>query len=693
MEVVTELQRLLDQYHLAEYYREFMFARHRLAAGRLSKALVKRYLQRARDLAVELERVPRHKFRVPTEDQLHAAGRPPITIGHVQGRPELRVGPNLHDRSGAILVAGAAGTGKTVLTCRLSTAFAEFPQFLIDEKSDSFAHLRTVLPASIWITLDDTPCFGLNPPRGVSSRTWIGVLAECFAANAGLLASKAVLAEVLAWLVESLNPEGGHELWPDIQLIVDVLSAASYAFAKKDDYTKSLLQKLVEAARALGPVARTFRGLDVDDLTRSQRVILGVKSLQPLWVRAFVTDLLKLQIFHGRMARGVRTNQTEVLIAHDEADWVASRAINAQHGGSSPTGRLLEQGRELGISPIIGVHAIGNVSADILTNTTTTIIFSLADADSLREVDRMLMLEGGARCCPSLSPGQAIYRETRSSWPEPTLIQVDNYSMNADGVPPAVDVLLGIIPARPLGELPQVRQRLKQLRDRNRIETAAAVAAPAPEEIRAPVELSKNAVAALEAWAADPWRPIARIWEQLGIEKATKAHELIFGELLELKFIELKEARIGRATNAFMEPTVAGWEFLKSTLRGKRGRGGIVHCSIAHAICAIERRRGHDAEVEFVVPGTTHAADVGVQRVTGEIFLYEVVDEASDNLDHHLVAAFLASTAVTSVTIVTLQRKFQPALQKKLAADPLIAPLLDRVQWAEADKFILRRRS
>ncbi|GEM_PF-2652814 len=204
-------------------------------------------------------------------------------------------GPHLSDRVEHWAVAGTTGFGKTVTLRGLALALDALGRaLLVFELKRDCADFVQRLARCVRVRAGQGAWFGLQAPAGVADRDWAMVLAAILAARCGLKHATTSLARMLTWLVEQLNRAAVRgRLWPDVQLLCDVAVAAPSAkFAAKEDYERSSIQVLDGVAHALGPFARTFRGIDLEQfLAQGTSVVVDLSTLEPpaQWV---VIDVL-----------------------------------------------------------------------------------------------------------------------------------------------------------------------------------------------------------------------------------------------------------------------------------------------------------------------------------------------------------------------------------------------------------------
>jgi hypothetical protein len=142
---------------------------------------------------------------------------------------------------------------------------------------------------------------------------------------------------------------------------------------------------------------------------------------------------------------------------------------------------------------------------------------------------------------------------------------------------------------------------------------------------------------------------------------------------------EFEEIRLGRANVLLIGITEQGWESLGDSPPTGCGRGQLAHQHIAHWVMMVGKKRGCQAELEWIVPGTNHPTDVVWLSPDSRRRAFEIVVTCEENLESHIQACFAQSNAVDELTIVVTQKAFAQALEQKLHALPAVVPFLNRI--------------
>ncbi len=236
------------------------------------------------------------------------------------------------------------------------------------------------------------------------------------------------------------------------------------------------------------------------------------------------------------------------------------------------------------------------------------------------------------------------------------------------------------IEAKRLADLPEVQSSLNERIASMR--TTRLKAAPATSGALPP-----HSHALLHAAAVHPFTPVARLWERAGRVPSPEGQMAARRALEAARMAEFEELRISRCNMLFIGVLDLGWAFLGRTPPQGEAGGGVGHSTLATWVAWDARKQGDEAVLEWPVPGTSHIADV-MRRHNGEHHVNEIVVTCTSNLKSHLKACFLESDVVTTCTIVLLQKAIRDKVRVHLAADPEVAPLLDRVCFEIAQTYL-----
>lgn len=176
-------------------------------------------------------------------------------------------------------------------------------------------------------------------------------------------------------------------------------------------------------------------------------------------------------------------------------------------------------------------------------------------------------------------------------------------------------------------------------------------------------------------------------WRRCG-SPSPAAKEKAIARLLALKLIAAEEIRLGKRNCLLVEATTEGRQLVGGTAPKRKGRGGPAHRFLSECIAAAEQRAGHQAQTEWVLPGTNHPCDVGV-RDGNQWHVYEVVVDCETNLIAHLKACFLDSKVVATVTVVATQKSILERLEDLVSAELPLMPFRSRIKFEPAERYLI----
>lgn len=679
-----ELVELIQEHDLSRDHSELIYVLRDAQRGAISNSMADFYIAHIEELLEERRRVPVHLFEIPSDDELNADGAPDVVLGHVRGCDDVPFGLRLQERARTIVVAGNAGSGKTTLVRGAIEAVCDLakqrnrpiPMLVFDSKAREYGGMRRLLGGA-WkhYSVHVGSWLGFNAPAGVPSQVWINHISTLFAAAAGVNFGTSVLAEAMTTALQSTGR------WPTLRTLINTINRNPKRFSKKEAYAQTVGHQGSAAVLASEGLFDTNQGIDADLLiSAGESAVFDIGNIQPPFLRMFIVWLIVAQVLVARMHRGHRVDGTECLIVVDEADQIVSEQMEARFpDGISPLGVLAQHGRELGVSGIIGLHALGNASRAILTNATCHFMFNFSDAQSIQEASRTLLVPRGAeQIFPALRPGECVCRLAQTSWPMPFLgtarfiapdrsIATPNYEL---GIP----IAAGTERAQPSQTTPVPTT------------SVAASACANPFVLTGSAQPSELAHKLLSAWALHPFTPIVVLWKSIGTvtDAAAVAARV---ELSKLTLAEFTDWRIGKKNLGLMVPTAAGWECLNRTAPILHGGGGIEHRHAEQWIARVGSLRGYKVRMEAKSPGSSHRVDTIWQK-DGHARAFEVIVTCDSNLPDHLRACLIQSTAIQRVTIIA-GTQIELQKQRMMIEDtPDLAPVLDHIDYESIDIYL-----
>jgi hypothetical protein len=525
---------------------------------------------------------------------------------------------------------------------------------------------------------------GLQPPRGVIVDVWIHIICTLIAVRGGLIASASTLTSMMRTVVGFLNRHGSDTpiIVSDFGLLKEVAEfVPHYLWAGKVEYLKSLIQILAAIADNC-PYFRAFSGLDLDRdvISQGKSCVIEIPTLYPAWLRLFVIDLLIAQILYSRLHRRHKVDTTEVIIYFDEADadvsFISSDAAYAD--AYSVLAQLLRMGREYGIMVVIGTGTLGGMSKFISSSFQYKFFFNVSEGDQILHANRNLLLpHGGEAMLRNLDSGQCIVQQTQLGWSHPMWCEVDYVA--PDRKRDAIEYdSHPFIPSKCLDELPELQSFLKGL-----------LAQRARGNIRRDSAASKHARKFLNVAILHPFKPVARLWSDVGTNIRSATQAKVRAELEAAKLARYADPRLSRRKVLLIWPEDPAYELFGHRPPKHRGHGDIEHTHYCNWINMVGQAEGYRTKMEALIRGTNHLADV-IWQVGEELWAFEVISKCHQNIIGHLTASFIQSDTVSIVSIVAPQKCVLEQVRKLVHEEMSLAPYEHRIQYELVEVYMER---
>jgi hypothetical protein len=397
---------------------------------------------------------------------------------------------------------------------------------------------------------------------------------------------------------------------------------------------------------------------------------------------AVVAELIIAQLLLPRIYQRL-TKAPPVMVVIDEADYLCSERLGASYPeGYSCSGLLAKQGRGFQVSGCFSVSLLGRVSDFITNNSTYFFTYMQPNYQALAEAAKtLLMRPEGAPLLGSLPTGVCVYRDAQGPCSFPMLARMD-LNPGSDMRRPDHFDQHPFVPDMPLSELPDVLEALRTTAvTQNREQRDDA-----REEQLAQHDLPDLSRKLLDLASVYPFMPVGRLWGKLGdVSPETKVKAR---KRLELeKLAEFVVARCGSHSRQLMFPTEKGWQLLGKNQPSGLGKGKLPHRSFCHWLRDWHVGQGHKVDLEWLVPGTQHSADLAY-TVNGVTHCIEVIVDCVENITSHLQACFVKSSAVASVTIVVAQKAMLKGIQAKVASETSLFEYMSRIRFDVIDPYV-----
>ncbi|MBN1510074.1 MAG: hypothetical protein JW955_24725 [Sedimentisphaerales bacterium] len=684
---------LVRYWHLADRHAHIRRLCELAEYGLLTEEVAEAQLYAIRPRIEEQMRRPNFLHRAPEFEELYPHGPPDIVIGKLEENEEVPVGLSLKGPCHCIF-AGQTGYGKTTAIRVLILKVVEYnrlhpdrPVYLviIENKAGDFSDIRELIgDRCVHYDLHEQALMGLNPPRTVSPSIFVNDLFLCFCSRTGLRFSSVTLIEEFMFLLSEMNRgRAGDLICPDFNNLLDLsMLAPPGTFSSKTEYDLSQQQILHGLRQASGRLYCCSNGLDLErDVFQKGKwaVVLSMVQISPPWLRSFVQDSLKLQLLHGRMARGYRPGRTDCLFIGDENDpYVSKKAEEAFPSDMGICSRMFRMGRQFGLGDVLGLGQMGLAAPHVLGSAAYYFIFHLQHSTDVAQAAATLALTRGAESIlTSLDRGEYVAR-LPGTWSHAVLCQGE-YVESSAVVAPEPDPSPAS-PSRSFEEFPDMMQTLGKRvaeQEKNRLR----------QRKMKKFRRSKTAGQILRVLADHPNRTVAELSRLITPPPSREALEKALSELEEEELVEIEPVRVSRTTQRFIELTAKGYEAVGASPPKKHGRGGVAHRCVSHRVAEWASRHGYRSCLEWLVPGTSHHADA-MWSIDSQNWAAEVAIDCLDNLVHHVRCCLVSSDKVHRMVIVAPQKQTLSELRGRIESEESLSGCLDRLLYETIDTYM-----
>jgi len=699
---VNRLYRLIKQYRLdIRHAKELGYIVRRIESGRMRPQQARRWLKRRKFRRWIADQVREGNYlpAAPTPADLKLDDRVrDIVIGRSIEQPESPI--HIAVRSGVshVLIVGKPNSGKSVTLRRYFKKLHDFgqrnPQFKVqivfcDLKRDVNNPETLFGDDFIHITIHDPSKlrFALNGPPGVLSRAWGATLSDVLANRLGLIVSRTCLSAVYNWVLPILNPSPipGQPLKPpSLKLILDILvNSPASCWGEKIDYIRTLVQKLSALLVDAGGLFDADTGFEINSvLAQGKHCIIDMADFDPPYLRYLIIDLLFKQTMSYRIHNHLKTDRTQICLGADEGDFIFSPQAQAAYADSlspgSAGGRLL---REYGIQLVVSASSPQRLDPYFVTGVTYSIVHCSVDAESIRLLQRTLLLElETEKLLPALKPGDCIFREAGGAYPYPWLGKIDfiepdhaQKSRPYDSVP--------FTEARGLDDLPEVQEALER-----RIAEKSTLRSRQSPKKKTPGGLQKTDRTFLSYLSLHEFEPDYRLFKRMG-SPSPETQKRILKRLTDKGLIETALVQT-RPRVRIARPTEACWKYLDAKSKYKPLRGGIVHTFLCRWTQWLYLKRGcQECACEQPYPNSSGIGDVRA-KIKGKLHYAEIVVDCYSNVAKHVRSCFIDSDQVEDLTIVTLLKSEHAKITTILCSEPDLVFHINRVSFMTAGEIL-----
>lgn len=239
-------------------------------------------------------------------------------------------------------------------------------------------------------------------------------------------------------------------------------------------------------------------------------------------------------------------------------------------------------------------------------------------------------------------------------------------------------------PSKPILEIPQVRQYIERFKADKGKSGKDSKAKPDPHK--------ELAIKLLKIAAENPYVPVNRLFKTIGDDYHYTVQQKVRELIENAGLAKFEEPRIGRSNILLCELTDSGYESINYPIpKHRKGRGGIAHRHYSNWVKAHFEKSGYEAQIEFVIPGTNHPADVGV-KMENKWHVFEICVTAFDNVLSHIEAA-LSSDEAECLTIITSTDVDMKKLKKELKSRLVLMQYAEKLKFDVIGNYMLKEIS
>ena len=570
-----------------------------------------------------------HPFETPRLRDLATVpgdGRGELDLGTVLGssvRARYTINENVLTRH--VLVTGETGAGKTTFFYNLLTDLT-VPTWVFDRKSDYRHLLRNnadliVLP---WTQIRINP---LRPPPGTRPRTWAQSFHEVFGDAYDLLGpSQHYLLPHLIELYEDIGISVDEHItadenrFPTIMELIQYLDEHGQKGMSQSGYKDRIHSRLRSLPAATGDLFDCRVGHSLISLLE-QDVVFEVGELGSAH-QDFLMEFLLTWVYRYRAGQQERGDTLRHVFLADEGKRLFSVFKERSDAKGVPQiDEVTTQLREFGEALIVGDQEPDKLTASLVANTHTKILFPVRDADQYDRIARSMDLSRRQRKHGrKMEIGQAVVQVGSG---DAMAVQFQDYPLRKD-----------VSDEEVRDRMQETWTQLAYSPVDNDIIGSTEQASSEPlqsglDENRSEPDLSGNEEELLRDIVENPFNTHLERYN-LFSESSPSQGITAKNNLLDAGLIQEYSTVDESGERKLLELTTEGKNHLQSqgVEVSYRGRGGVVHRYWQHRICELFRENGYDAEIEG------DDADVAVSVDGGRIAIEVAMRDRTRELRH-----------------------------------------------------------
>lgn len=596
-----------------------------------------------------------HPFPSPNDDALPLGGAPFSRIVRMDGTlgPWVPLATDVMDRYPHILMAGAAGSGKSWTVCHTiqNLTLSGFGSLILDTEGE-YSNLTLYLPEDLCWVFDDMT-FKRNPLQplpGEERRRTYGRVKRVFREMFLRDGSINLLGEKLVDMVGA----GGQAA--TLYSLLGQLGRERYRLdSRRGQYLESLKNRLGNVVEFVN-IYDCREGFDIRVWLRPGCIVLRLTALSDELRDFVVNDLVATIQDWTQENPGLGLRLVMVI---DEAHRFFAPGKAARYDLGDPI--LIDAARTLrkrGVNLILSTQVFRDLPVAALANISTFLIFRTSEGSCIRAIGQALSLSSEQmEYLPKLGERRAVMKHPLI--PDPFIVEIPELDfsqrISEQEIQERMAPILQSLRWVPRGVVEEANNDGADGRTGARRHKGQDVASP-----------PKGELDYLESIARNPFVPVTERDRKLGL--TTYKGNKLRKDFCERGLIEIHHVDTGKKGGiTLVEITSKGWEMLeryKVNVKKPAGKGGLVHSYWAHQLQKwfMENYPGCKATIEKMVDGK--AVDVGVEiekrKIAIEIMITGSEDNALVNIGKDLEVGF------DEVVIVCQDEKIGRSLQKKI---------------------------
>jgi hypothetical protein len=596
-----------------------------------------------------------HPFPSPDDDELPPGGIPFVRMVRMDGTlgPWVPLPTGVMDRHPHILIAGAAGAGKSWTVCHTiqNLTLSGFGSLVLDTEGE-YSNLMLYLPDGLCWVFDDMT-FKRNPLQplpGEEQRRTYGRVKRVFRETFLRDGSINLLGEELVSIVDAAGQVA------TLYSLLGQLGRAKYRLdSRRGQYLESLKNRLGNIVEFVS-IYDCREGFDIRVWLRPRCMVLRLTALSDELKDFVVNDLVAtIQDWtQENPGSGLR-----LIIVIDEAHRFFAPGKAARYDLGDPI--LLDAARTLrkrGVNLILSTQVFRDLPVAALANISTFLIFRTSEGSCIRAIGQALSLSSEQmEYLPKLGERRAVMKHPLI--PDPFIVELPELDFSQRITEQEIRERMAPV----LQSLRWVPRSVSEESNNHNADGATGAERRRGRDMASP---PKEELDYLESIARNPFVPVTERDRKLGL--STYKGNKLRKDFCERELIRIHHVEIGKRGGgiALVEVTSKGWELLeryKVNVRKPAGKGGLIHQYWQQRLQKwfLQNYPGCKATIEQMVEGK--AVDVGVE-IEGRRIAVEIMIKGEEKELVNIVKDL--EVGFDEVVIVTEDKETGRSLERKI---------------------------